>query len=83
MKRYWLFGWDNHYPSGGLEDIIHMTDDPLDLMAQWKCNHYYENMMALDTETFETIHLGQNEFHIDDYRWENITRLPLTEIQAE
>lgn len=22
MKRYWLFGWDFYYPSGGMDDFI-------------------------------------------------------------
>lgn len=48
MKRYMLFGIDNYYPSGGMEDFISDFEDlPEAIIAmhkeersEWPCDRY-------------------------------------------
>ena len=36
MNRFLLFAYDQYYPMGGMDDCVFMSNDPDEVVRQWK-----------------------------------------------
>jgi len=46
MNRFLLFAFDQYYPNGGMDDCVFMSNDPDEVVRQWKLHgdhsHVYD-----------------------------------------
>ena len=54
-KKYVCFGYDDHYPAGGLGDIQYHTDDLQDARRWVAESCSYDNSEIVDRDTWEVI----------------------------
>jgi hypothetical protein len=54
MKKYIVFGYDDYYPSGGMNDIIGQ-EDSLEKAIKIGQSKNYENIQIVDRDTWEII----------------------------
>ena len=40
MNRWLLFGFDQYYPSGGMDDCVLMSNDASEILERWKMLDY-------------------------------------------
>lgn len=55
MKRFLIFGYDDFYPAGGLDDYVCDVDSIDELISHKEELDSYESLDILDFETRETI----------------------------
>ena len=52
MKKYIIFGYDDYYPGGGLNDIIWQKDS-LEEAIKFAKRERYSNIQIVDRDTWE------------------------------
>jgi hypothetical protein len=54
MKKYIIFGYDDYYPSGGLNDILKSVDS-IEEAKKFIDNSFYNNFEIVDRDTWNII----------------------------
>lgn len=67
MKRYWLFIFSEYYPSGGVGDLTHLSDDLEALIGiAKKLKTEYNNWHVFDAHKLIIIESSYSDKPIDD-----------------